>query len=240
LAHGTAYTWGITNASTSSSVNTLSALETAIKNGSQRISSVTLTLTGIYDWTVEPDDVLYVDILNKLSTGASSYAYNGSPNGIDSSYGIDPFSPSSGETGSLSFTALTAGNYNNALIAPKTGATYVSSAGSNPTSAAWTNPTADPGTFSAAGTTSAFTITYTLSSANVTLLGQLLGSDAVGGSTAGQDIGLGLGPDCHFYDSGIALTINTVPDNGVTLSLLGLALVALAGYAKKAKRFAQI
>src|ERR1035438_6476158 len=58
LTHGTAYTWGLYG-------GTFNALETAVGKDGQSITSATLTLTGIYDWTIEPADVLYVNLLNR-------------------------------------------------------------------------------------------------------------------------------------------------------------------------------
>jgi hypothetical protein len=243
LTDGTAYTWGFTQSSMTTA-NTLAALETAIHNGSQSISSVTLTLTGISDWTVEPYDVFYVDILNGLQTGAHSTSYYSYSGADTTAYATDPFNTGStangqllGVSGHVTFLSTTAApsSYSSALIA---GASVTSGGG-------WTNPTTspyvNPGTFSALNTTATYTITYTLSGANDALLKAFLGNDATGGTTAGDVLGLGLGPDCHFNDTGISLTINTksVPDNGMTLALLGFALVGLAGYARKARSFAR-
>ena len=244
LTDGTAYTWGLQQSSVTTG-NTLAALETAIHNGSQSISSVTLTLTGISDWTIEPYDVLYVDILNGLQTGAHSTSYYSYSGADTTAYSSDPFNTGSvangqlaGVSGHVTYLSTTAApsSYGSALIA----GTSVTSGGG------WTNPATspyvNPGTFSALNTTATYTITYTLSTANDALLKTLLGNDATGGTTAGDVLGLGLGPDCHFNDTGISLTINTsnsVPDNGTTLALLGFALLALAGYAKKLKSFAR-
>ena len=54
----------------------------------------------------------------------------------------------------------------------------------------------------------------------------------------GNDVGLGFGPDCHFYDSGVTLSITTgsVPDNGSTLLVLGCGLLALAGFRRFGRR----
>jgi hypothetical protein len=239
LAHGTAYTWGLTG-------STLTDLETQLKdNKNDTITKVTLTLTGISDWTSEPDDVLYVDILNGLESGVNSTTYNSNPNQDDNSgYTVasqsDPFETSTsnngllnGVAGHVTYDAPT--TYTSALIAPGTKSssgnpgTYTSTG-----SPAWTNPTGDPGTFSADDTTSSFTVTYTLSTANVTLLDSLL--DPSEGS-ASTDLGLGFGPDCHFYDTGVTLTVYTsVPDEGTTLVMFAAALVGLLGFKRLLQR----
>jgi hypothetical protein len=244
LADGTAYTWGISNSSTSSSINTLTALENAIHGNKQSISTVTLTLTGINNWASEPEDVLYVDILNGVQTGVRSTLYNSNPSQTDTTYGSDPFDPYNDSDTNTNYqmlqTALGAHPANPVtFIEPGSGAAALINASS--ATSGWTPPSGDPGTFTAVNTTGAFTVTYTLSTANDTLLASLLGSDASGGATPTDFLGLGLGPDCHFYDDGITLTIttNSVPDNGATLALLGLALVALAAYARTLKRSAQ-
>jgi hypothetical protein len=240
LAHGTAYTWGLTSTTTGTS---LSSIESMLKADDQVVKSATLTLTGVSDWTDETGDVLYVDILNGLRTGVNSTDYDNSPDDPDTSFGTDPFK--SGTTNNWELTHTSGGyvqytaptTYTSALIAPITGATYVSSTGSDPTSSAWTNPSGDPGTFSAYNTTSSYTVTYTLSSANVSLLTTLIDDDA----NTSTDLGLGFGPDCHFYDSGVTLSFTTgpqvsVPDGGATLAMLGAALVALIGFKLRFKR----
>ncbi|MGD1030312.1 MAG: VPDSG-CTERM sorting domain-containing protein [Opitutaceae bacterium] len=242
LNHGTAYTWGITNSSTSSGVNTLTALENAIHSGSQKVSTVTLTLTGISDWTTEPDDVLYVDILNGLEAGSRSTDYDNSPLTDDTSYGSDPFDPYNDSNTATNYNELEStlsGNPSNPVTFIKPGSGSAALIQASSATSGWTPPSNDPGTFTAVNTTNTFTVTYTLSTANDALLASLLGSDASGGATAGDVLGLGLGPDCHFADTGISLTINTsasVPDNGATLALLGLALLGLAGYSRTLKR----
>lgn len=89
LAHGTAYTWGLSPTQNSTGT-TLGALESAIRSG-ETIGTATLTITGLYDWTNEPNDVLYVNLLNNVKPGNASYTYNSNPNDHDTTFGKDVF-----------------------------------------------------------------------------------------------------------------------------------------------------
>jgi len=57
------------------------------------------------------------------------------------------------------------------------------------------------------------------------------------GSTRYGDFGIGFDPDCHYYNTGIKLTITTgtssVPDGGATVVLAGGAMLVLAAFRKK-------
>jgi len=329
LAHGTAYTWGLSPTANSSG-STLGSLETAVGSGQQKITSATLTITGLYDWTNEPDDVLYVNLLNNLKPGTAQYTYNSNPITKDTSYGADIFdavTPPTPPTPPVAPTkpikptapikpekpvepshptnaqkaayqaALTIYNaalviytgkeatYTTALAAYKTALTvyttdeaaYVlakKAYGTALTAYAaaektYTNyiktqaalgftgvtnqagsllvanglPPGDPGTYTDPGTGGihdATTITITFDASNIGLLTQFLDTDS---STT--DLGLGFGPDCHFYDSGVSLNVITsrnlnpngrVPDSGTTLAFLGLSVSALLVAGRRAKR----
>ena len=71
------------------------------------------------------------------------------------------------------------------------------------------NPGGDPGTYTTLTGTTPHTVVITLTSANIALLDSYLSADS--GTTPGSanDVGLGFGPDCHFYDSGVTLAITT-------------------------------
>jgi len=244
LTHGTAYTWGLSG-------GTFKALETAVGTDKQTITSATLTLTGIYDWTIESADVLYVNLLNSVSTGDHSYTYNSNPSTNDTSFGTDPFEVGSVPSitiGSstkplnnyLPFTPVTTGTApndqadslivaNNGMSGSKVNGVAVSSANDKlPNPGTWSDPSDTP-----------VTITIQLTSANITLLTALLQSDV----NTTTDLGLGFGPDCHYYDSGVSLSIVTsgtqiysVPDGGATLAMFGAALLGLLGFRRWSKR----
>jgi hypothetical protein len=246
LAHGTAYTWGLSSSANVTGTE-LGALEQAVKSG-QVIENVTLTITDLYDWTDEPDDVLYVNILNKVkhtNGGNNSYEYNSDPVTYDSAaagFGPDVFDVLSnpGVPGPHSTPAQVQAytnyeNYKNSQsslgftgvpVTPSVSAPLYDQANSLIKSSTpngpgtWTDPNQGP--------SGATTLVITLSSANVSLLNNLLTTDS---STT--DIGLGLSPDCHFYDSGLKLTFTTepanVPDGTMTFWLVGFVLAALTG-----------
>jgi hypothetical protein len=329
LAHGTAYTWGLSPTANSTGTS-LGSLESAINSG-QIISSATLTIKGIYDWTDEPDDVLYVNLLNNLKAGNANFDYNSNPSTHDTSFGSDVFDTLTAPVAPVAPVRPTAphapvapvapaplgahptahqiavhaaavaaynaalavyttnhaaylvalANYNTALAAytaalavyntnhaaylvalanyndyvhsqaalgfagvpqsPAPGSLYdqadsllVSNSPNGP--GTWTDPNNGP-----SGIT---TLTIDFSSANISLLESLLAGDS---STT--DLGLGFGPDCHFFDSGVSLTIDTkppgntfghpVPDSPMTLGMLALGLVGLVGAGKLARKTGQ-
>jgi hypothetical protein len=80
------------------------------------------------------------------------------------------------------------------------------------------------------GPTTKVNLTYDLTGFASTFA-SYIGDGHTGGSGY-ADFGLGFDPDCHYYNDGISLSIttsNSVPDNAVTLLLLGFGLVAMAG-----------
>jgi hypothetical protein len=195
ITHGTAYTASITGGT--------SALDTAIHSGA-KLTSGTITISGLYDWTAESLDKLYVDLLNGVQAGTGSTVYDASlDSGIDTVVGSDPFltgvsgHATSGTGSNFTYSSVTQiGSYTD-LDGPATTTTLV----------------------------------LNLTGAELTTLDGYLNSDY----TSGADLGLGLGPDCHFYDSGISISFST-PDHEMTVALLGLALLGLAAYSRRSIR----
>jgi len=321
LAHGAAYTWGLSPTANSTGT-TLGSLESAIKGG-KNVGAATLTITGLYDWTAEPADVLYVNLLNNLKPGNSSYTYDSSPSQSDTTFGTDVFetltkptaptapvkptapvaptaptltkptypaaTPASTfaarlatynaalaaynaawatyNTAYATYTANLAtyntnlANYNNTLLpaynaalaayntALKNYNAYANSqaslgfAGVSPTSVPGSiydqahsllvsSTPNGPGTWTdLTGPAGKTNLVITFSGANIALLNSLLKTDP---STT--DLGLGFGPDCHFYDTSVTLNVTTVPDNGSTLILVGASLLGLLGLVRLARQ----
>ncbi|MDB6126320.1 MAG: putative exosortase interaction protein [Verrucomicrobia bacterium] len=76
------------------------------------------------------------------------------------------------------------------------------------------------------GPTTHDTYSFDLSIVQMTLLGNYITAAT---ATGDGDFGIGFDPDCHYYNTGISVTITTsVPDGSMTLMLLGLALSAMA------------
>jgi hypothetical protein len=245
MAHGTAYTWGLTTTVAHSTGTNLAALEAAVATGHQTITSATVTISNIYDWeanNLDPADVLYVNLLNGVSTGVHDYEYNSSPATGDTSFGTDPL-----ETGSIptvsnhplthyltfdpvsSTPAPSLYDQSNSLL-KYTGSDNVTSYNHQTNPGTWSDPNG--------GHATGFNLVVTLSTANISLLDNLLVAD----NNTATDLGLGFGPDCHYYDSGVTFTITTgpavvgVPDSGITLVMLGTVLLGLAGFARRSKR----
>jgi hypothetical protein len=224
LAHGTAYTWGLSG-------TTYNSLLSSVQSG-QNITSASLTISNIYDWQVEPNDVLYVNILGGINAGASSYAWSTPSSTPDTTYGADPFVYNStpGSDYALTKPHLTFSDAaTNSLLQYGQGGSYYNVVG---TPGTWTDPRA--GTNGTAETANGFNLTVNFSAANLTLLKSLLTADTNGSTN--PDVGLGFGPDCHYFDSGVTLTVTTaasVPDSGGTLALLGVSLLGLAGLRRR-------
>lgn len=67
---------------------------------------------------------------------------------------------------------------------------------------------------------------------NLQLLQELLTN-----ASATTNIGLGFGPECHFYNKGMILEVTTkVPDTGATILMLGLGVGCIAGARRVTRR----
>lgn len=257
LAHGTATTWGLGG-------STYTSLESAIKSG-QTVTSATLTLTGIYDWTSEKDDVLYVNILNNVANSnynktsktytasqTKQVTYDSNPVTNDTVYGEDPFVVGNNGVTSQQPTpeyTVTSTGLKTDGSSPLTLAFTGINPGTNQTQSLIADPgfgkklpapngtvtNSDPGTYSdyddASVGPNGVTVTINLTAANIALLESYLSADDSGGA----DLGLGFGADCHFYDSGVTLTINA-PDSGMSVAMLGIGLCTLVAYSKLSKK----
>lgn len=258
LSHGSAVTMGLGGTTGSSNYY---GLATEIYQG-KIIQSATLTLSGIYDWTAETHDVLYVNILQGLSmnnhstssqTFNNGYQYDPSPSTNDTSFGPNVFNsaswpaPSGNPSGwsvttqnafrtALPHTALSAAQYSSSLLTNDT--TTVSSGSWNQ----GTNPMAShPGTWSdpVGGGGTRFNVTVAFTQANLDLLMDFIENDIAGASGT---VGLGFAAECHYYNSSVSLNIVTgnapptnVPDAGSTMGLFAIALAGLAALRRRLK-----
>jgi hypothetical protein len=367
LSHGTAYTWGL-SPTPSSDGKLLGDLKHEVKTGAH-IESATLTITGLYDWVMEPADVLYINLLNNVKGGIASYTYNSSAPSYDTVFGSDvfnvvekpvlvapvapvkptlakPTAPTAPKPSTLTLpvppvapvppvlaasataaqikaynTALTSYNaklktYNTALTSYNTKLTAYNAAQAKYATdkaaydaavivyntkltaynAAQTKYAVDKAAYDAAviaynaalpaykvklaaydkyaktkaalgydgvplvgagdsiydqghsllradvpngpgtwtdldGPKTKTNLVITFSYANLELLQALLAH-----ATSTTNIGLGFGPECHFYDKDIKLQITTIPDAGATLALFGLGLLSLVGVRRFSKR----
>ena len=220
MPHGTAVTWGLTGATYDSLFNDVHA--------NKAITGATLTLTNIWDWTGEatdPCDALFINILSGLNTGLTSKAFaSGTAPSSSWSLAVNPFdNGNSFNTALKAPTALAfADDTANSLLK----ANAVDTAAGTPTSVTWSDGTGGV----------ASTVTITFSAANLAVLQTLINADAT--STGAPTVGLGFAAECHYYMSSATLSVTTaasVPESGSTIALMGLGLVALAGFRRSKK-----
>ena len=235
LSHDTAYTWSLTDSTANTTAYT--SMLNDVRNKSMSVGSACLTISNIYDWQVEAADVLYVNILAGLTSGAvTSYAWAATNSTPETVYGPNPFVVGTAAqiatqvTGGshLGYTAVAsdATSISNSLL--KYTGTY--NMAGNP--GTWSDPYGSSAAFGGVKTpgtpettAQGFNLVINFSSANLTLLKSLLSSDTNGSGT--PNVGLGFGPDCHFYDTGVTLTVVTVPESSSTLTLVGVSLLGL-------------
>jgi hypothetical protein len=240
LAHDTAYTWSLTDTTTNTTAYT--SLLNDVKNKGMSVGSATLTISNIYDWQVEAADVLYVNILAGLTSGAiSSYAWAATNTTPETTYGSNAF---------VAGTAANLATVGHGLAFTNAGANSLLTYGGSYTMAGnpgtWSDPYGSSAAFGGvktAGTAETaaqgFNLVVTFNSLNLACLKSLLVSDTTGSGT--PNVGLGFGPDCHFYDTGVTLTVVTVPESSSTLVLMGVSLLGLAYVGRiRSKRLAVV
>lgn len=211
LDHHYAYTWGISTAVTGNGLNTYSGLKDQLKVGSGwSIDSVTLTFKDIWDWVVEPNDRLWVNLLDTNYTGNSNK---------DLKKGVRAFQDNADD---IESTAAGANYFNNKGTALSS---WTASNGTSGTGGYWTDPN---GGNEHKKTDVTFTFTGSQISALITYINN---GGATSGSTGYADFGLAFDPDCHYYNTGVELTVVTkkyyVPEGGASVAFLGAGLIAV-------------
>lgn len=258
MPHGTAVTWGLNNASTATAATnpTLSAvintsgsnytnLLNEINNSGKIVTSATITLWDIWDWTGEtkdPADALFVNILGGLNSGVSSKAFAPVNDGDSNSWtlAINPFidSPTTSNDfndrlqnsttsypGILNFNEADAANAGSLLRANRD----LTTKAGIPDYVTWSDPAGGSGTPD-------FNLVITLTGANLAFLTTLLDNDTNNGSN--PNVGFGFAAECHYYMDGVTFSLTTgdappppsVPDSGSTLALLGLGMAAVTAF----------
>jgi hypothetical protein len=208
LDHHYAYTWGITDAVSGTGLNTYSGLKNQLAVGSGwSIDSVTLTFKDIWDWVVEPNDRLWVNLLDTDYTTAHY--------GKDLIKGVTSFEDNADDIESN----LPGSNYFNNK---GTALGY------------WTDPNGGNEALKK-------NVTFTFTGAQISALASYItNGGATAGSTGYADFGFAFDPDCHYYNTGIELTVVTkkyyVPDNGASVAFLGLGLLAIHGFRRRLHR----
>ncbi len=98
----------------------------------------------------------------------------------------------------------------------------------------WTDP-------NGGSSSKAINLTFTFTGAQRTTLDTYITNGGYTSPTNGYtDFGFSFDPDCHYYNTGIEVTICTgivsVPDGGMTALLLGLGLLGLAWASRRTKQ----
>lgn len=227
LPHGSAVTWGLNGTNYTNLFND-------INTGGKVVTSATLTISDIYDWTGEttdPADALFVNILTGLDAGIRTKAFSsGTAPSSSFSLAVNPFvDGNSYNTILQSPTALKFVDAQSGSLLKYTGET----APGTPAYVTWSDPHGGTGT-----PDTNLVIQFTAD--NLALLNTLLDADS---SASAPNVGLGFAAECHYYMDGVSLSITTgtappppsVPDAGSTLGLFAMAAAAMAAL----RRFAR-
>lgn len=208
LAHQSAYTWGITGSSEA-------ALKSQLSSG-YHITSATISIKNIYNWDIrDTENQLFIHLLDNPLAGVKTITDDPNDTGVNAGTVSDYFGGKiSGNKVGSNWIAY-GYNTNGTLIS--TGATniYLTQYHDNDGPVTKTN----------------FLFNFTAS--ELTTLTNYIGDGHT--RTGYADLGLGFDPDCHFYNDGVTFCVTTapnthsVPESGMTLALLGLGMVALAG-----------
>lgn len=250
--HGKAYTWGLSGTTYGSNYNTL---RTELQTGNKSITSATLTINNIWDWTGEstdPADALFINILNGLDAGLKSDYFDGNPNAPSSSFSLakNPFVPGNAFYNELRDNDSNKIKFNDAQAGSLLKYTGDWTKEGTPADVSWSDPSGGSN-WSLYGTDGwtkklSFDLVITFTSDNLSLLNTFIKADT---SSSNPTVGLGFGPECHYYFDNIVWTINTannppppnnpppgVPDGGNVVLMLGVALAGAASLRRFVKR----
>lgn len=207
LSHANTYTWGINGTSETS-------LKTQLTSG-YSITSAVLTISNLYNWSsADTINQLFIHLLDNPQTGVKAVVDDPNDNGVNQGVVSDYFGGKI--AGNKVGSNWVAYGYDStgALIPTGTTNIYLTQYHDND------------------GPTTKVNYSFVFSVAQASILQSYIANGHTGG-TSYADFGLGFDPDCHFYNNGVCLTINTaivpVPDGSMSLALLVVGLLALWG-----------
>lgn len=221
LDHHYAYTWGITNTISSTGQTTYSNLKNQLTLGSGwYIESATITFKDIWDWVVEPNDRLWVNLLDT--------DYTTSHSGKDLKKGVTSIMDNADDIESTSPGSNYFNNQGTAL------SSWTASNGTSGTGGYWTDP-------NGGNEAKKTNVTFTFNASQLSALASYISNGgATSSSTGYADFGFGFDPDCHYYNTGIEFKVVTkryyVPETASTLSLAAFGVLGAVGLRRKLQR----